>query len=357
MNITLLLFLIIVAVSAFRGYRSGILVIAARVVSLVLAYLGAILFTTSAAGLLQKHTAIEGLIAYMIAGSLVFIVTSILLSSIFSFLIRHFAEKSTDTNKASSVAGGLFGAVVGCLVGLMAVWFVSTFQEILLAKKGQQIAKSSAFEQTVKKLTSAAIGGIVSGTTSDSYLANGAAKLLSNPAENIQHFNRLTQTGALRNLLQSSEARSALDSQNPAALLNSQAFNQLALNPDFVALTNELNLVENGPQKDKQLAIKITRLWTQIKQVQNNPQYLEIVNDPEIKQMLQSGNAFKLLNSAKIEQLLQIISSSKTPEVVYQESVEQPEKPIAKKAIYRRVDKDGKVHYSDQEKDSEKQNK
>lgn len=350
MDFTLLLFIIIVAVSAFRGYRSGILVIAARVLSLVLAYLASILFTTSTASLLQKHTAIEGLIAYMIAGSLVFIVTSILLSSLFSLLIRHFAPKSKETNRASSVAGGLFGAAVGCIVGLMVVWFVSIFQEILLAKKGQKIAESSVFEQTAKKLTSAAISGIVSGTTGNSDLAKGAAKLLSNPAENIQYFNRLSQTGVLRNLFQNSEVRTALDTQNPAALLNSSTFKQLVANPDFIALANELNLVDSGEQRNKQLAIKLTSIWAQVKQVQNNPQYLEIVQDPEIKQMLQSGNAYELLNSAKIERLLQIISSSKTPEIVYQEIGELQLKPVEKKAIHRWVDKDGKVHYSDKKK-------
>lgn len=350
MDFTLILFLSIVAVSAFRGYRSGILVIAARVVGLAFAYLAAILFTNSAASLLQKHTAIEGFIAYMIAGSLVFIITSILLSSLFSLLIRNFATKSNETNRASSVAGGLFGAVVGSIVGLMAVWFVSTFQEILLVKKGQQIAKSSAFEQTAKKLTSEAISGIIKGSTGDSDLANGAASLLSNPAENIQHFNRLSQTGVMRNLLQNSEVRTALDSQNPAALLNSSAFKQLAANADFIALTNELNLTDIGEQRNKQLAIKLTSIWAQVKQVQNNPQYLEIVQDPEIKQMLQSGNAYKLLGSAKIERLLRIISSSKTPEIVYQEPSDQSAKPNQQKAIHRWVDEDGKVHYSDKKK-------
>ncbi len=350
MNFTLLLFLIIVAVSAFRGYRSGILVISARLFGLALAYLAAILFTTSVASLLQKHTAIEGLITYLIAGTLVFIVTSLFLSSLFSWLIRHSATKSKESSKASSVAGGFFGAAIGSVVGLMAVWFVSTFQEILLAKKGQPIAESSAFEQTAKKLTGAAIGKIVSGTTGDSDLASGAAQLLSNPAENIQHFNRLTQTGVLRNLLQSSEVRSALDSQNPAALLSSSAFKQFTQNTDFVALTNELNLADSGEQRNKQLAVKITRLWAKVKQVQNNPQYLEIVEDPQIKQMLQSGNAYKLLNSAKIERLLQIISSSKAPVIIFQETEAQQGLAVEKKSIYRWVDKDGKVHYSDKKK-------
>ena len=165
----------------------------------------------------------------------------------------------------------------------------------------------------------------------------------------------MSQTGVLRNLLQDSDVRTALDSQNPAALLNSPAFKQLIANPDFIALTNELNLADSGEQKNKQLAIKLTSIWAQVKQVQNNPQYLEIVQDPEIKQMLQSGNAYKLLNSAKIERLLQIISSSKTPEIIYQESVyqeisERQQKTLEKKAVYRWVDKDGKVHYSDKKK-------
>jgi len=360
MNFTFVLFLSIVAVSAFRGYRSGILIIAARVVSLALAYVAAILFSNSAATLLQKHTAIEGLIAYMVAGTLVFVITSILLSSLFSLLKRKFTPKSTETNRTSSVAGGLFGAVVGGIVGLMAVWFASTIQEILMVKKGQPIAKSSVFERTAKELTSKAIGGIVIGTTGDSDLAKGAAKLLSSPAQNIQHFNQLSQSGELRNLFQNPEVRSALDSQNPAALLNSTAFKRLSANTDFIALTNELNLTGSGSgsgigtgtgeQKNKQLAIKLTSIWAQVKQVQNNPQYLEIVQDPEIKQMLQSGNAYKLLGSAKIERLLKIISSSKTPEITYQELNNQSAKPKEQKAIYRWVDQDGKVHYSDKKK-------
>ncbi len=347
MDFTLLLFVIIVAVSAFRGYRSGILVIAARVISLALAYLSSIFFTTSAASLLQEYTAVEGVITYLVAGSLVFIVTSILLSSLFSLLIRHFTEKSNETSQTSSLVGGLFGAMVGCIVGLMVVWFVSTFQEILLVKKGQPISGSSVFKQTAKKLTGAAIGGIVSGTTGDSDLAKGAAKLLSNPAENIQHFNHLSQTSVLPNLFQNSEVRTALDSQNPAALLNSTAFKQLLTNPDFVALTDELSLAESGEPKNKQFAIKLTSIWAQMKQVQNNPQYLEIVQDPQIKQMLQSGNAYKLLNSAKIERLVQIISSSKAPEIIFQEIDELDQNPVKNNAVYRWVDKDGKVHYSD----------
>lgn len=371
MGITLLLFIIIVAISAFRGYRSGIFVIAARMISLAVAYLAAILFSADAAKLIQEYTSIEGMISYVIAGTIVFLVTSIILSLIFSTLIRHFTAKSKENNKtASSVAGGLFGAVVGCFIGLMVVWFVSTIQEILLVKKGQQIVQPSVLEQTAKKLTGAAIGGIVSTATGDSDLAAGAKQLLSNPAQNIQYFNRLTQSGTLRNFFQDSQVRTALDSQNPAALLNSQVYKNLTGNPDFVGLTKQLKLSGTSENKDKQLAIKVTNMWAQIKQVQNNPQYREIMQDPEIKHMLRSGNAYKLLSSAKIERLIQIISSSEVPkfdnqDAGYQESSYQearyPEKAsqqkgeqsnllVEKKSIYRWVDEDGKVHYSDKKK-------
>jgi len=355
MDISLIIFIVVIAIAAFRGYKSGIFVIVSRIVSIAFAYLAAILLTENFAHWLQQISPIKGLFAYAVAGIILFTITSVLLSFIFSWLSKKVTIETGQRSKTSAVAGGIFGGVVGGFVGVLAIWFVATFQGILQVKRGQEISYSS-FQKTSQEIIKGAIEGVAEVVSDHSDIASGTAELLSNPAENIQHFNRLSQQGVLRNLLQDGVVRTALDSQNSDALFNSTAFQQLVNNDDFIALTKSLDLSEVKNEREKQLALKITNTWAQINQVQNNQEYLEIIQDPEIKQSLQSGDVLKLLNNEKIERLLQIISSSNIPEIPYQtgsgDNVEQVTNQ--KKKIYRWVDKNGKIHYSDKKNNRDK---
>jgi len=347
MDLLLIIFIVIILISAFRGYKSGINIIISRIISIVVAYISAILFTDSFAHWLQQISPIKGLIAYAIAGTILFTITSILLSFALSSLTRMITDGSSKISGASAISGALFGGVTGCFFAILVVWFISSFQGILQVKKGEEVVVSS-FQKATQTVVAGAIKGIVGVVSDDSDIATGAAQLLSNPAENIQHFNRLSKQGVLRNLLQDNVVRAALDSQDPQTLLNSVAFQQLLDNSDFIALTKSLDLSEIKQERDNQIAFKITKTWAQINQVQNDPEYLELMQDPEVKQGFQTGNLFKLMNSEKVERLLKIISSSETPQIKL-EDIRDNNYPFQTKEtkIYRWVDDDGKVHYSD----------
>lgn len=359
MDIFLIIFIIIVAISAFRGYKSGILVIVSRTISLASAYLVAIIFTDKFANWLQQISPVKGLFAYALAGVILFTITGLLLSTVLSLITKKLASKSAQPELPSAAAGGLIGAVIGGVIGIFAIWFISAFQGILQVKKGEAISYSS-FQKTSQKIIKGAIKGVAEAASNHSDIASGAAQLVSNPAENIQHFNQLTKQGILRDFLQNHQVRSALDSQDSYALLNSVEFEKLMENPDFIALTKSLSLPEDKSERDHQVALKITNTWAQIDQVQNNQEYLELMQDPEVKQAFQSGNLLKLLNNQKIERILSIISSSEVDlkkvvgkEILAQEFTEQTSEKNEtastrlQSKIYRWVDEEGKVHYSD----------
>jgi len=359
MDISLILFIIIVAISAFRGYKSGVLVIVFRVVSLALAYLVAILFTDKFAHWLQQISPVKGLFAYALAGFILFTITGLLLTAVLSSITKKLATKSAQPALPSAAAGGFIGGVIGGVVGVFAIWFISAFQGILQVKKGEAISYS-AFQKTSQKIIKGAIKGVAEAASSHSDIASGAAQLVSNPAENIQHFNQLTKQGVLRDFLQNHQVRTALDSQDAKELLFSSEFEKLMKNPDFIALTKPLNLPEDETEKEYQIALKITNTWAQIEQVQNNQEYMELMQDPEVKQAFQSGNLLKLLNNQKVERILNIISSSEVDlqktigqEMIDQEITErtsEKNETVSTKSqnkIYRWVDEDGKVHYSD----------
>ena len=79
MELSLVIFLIIVAYFVFRGYKSGILSITSRILSLLSAYVATYLFAKSLGQWVQSNTPLEGLITYATAGLLLFTLTSLLL--------------------------------------------------------------------------------------------------------------------------------------------------------------------------------------------------------------------------------------------------------------------------------------
>ena len=353
MDYALILFIIVIAVSAFRGYRSGALVIGTRILSLALAYAAAIVFTDKVEGWLQGISPLQGMLSYLSAGTLVFIASGLVFTSIFSLASKVLFASNKDISQGSAIAGAALGGVVGCFVGILAVWFFTTFQSVLSIKKGEVAEPNSAFQKTAQNLTGKAFQGIVDSGITDSELAVGAVKLLSNPAKNIQHYNQLNKSGELSQFFQNGQVQIALDNRNPAALMSTGAFERLASNQDFDELASLLNLSDDKQQRNQILATKVTKMWAQIQQVQNNPRYQEIINDPAISQSLNQGKLLNLLNNKNITELLSIISSTKVDEVVFDESQlkgnQQSEANKLKKPqkVYRRVDKNGKVHYSD----------
>jgi hypothetical protein len=353
MDLSLIIFLIVVAVSVFRGYRSGIAVIISRVFSIAFAYAAALLFTDTVAILVQKITPLQGFMSYFAAGTLLFLVASLVFSSIFSLLVKTIIGPSKQVSQGSAIAGAALGGTLGCFIGILAVWFFTTFQGLLLIKNGGQAEPVSEFQKSAQELTGKVFKGIADNGTGDSELAVGAVQLLSNPVENIQHYKELVKSGELKKFFANNTVRNALDTKNPTALLNSKAFSQLARNQDFEALINMLNLSGDAEQRNQLLAVKVTKLWAQVQQVQNNPRFQEITNDPVIKQSLQSGNMFNLLNDKKIGELLEIISSTDVGEIKLEPQANQLDAaPKNTGKIHRWVDENGKVHYSDKAKNN-----
>jgi len=347
---SLILFLIVVLYSGFRGYKSGSWKILARLVSLLTAYLIAYSFAQPFGEGIQSASSLKGLMSYIAAGIILFTISSSLLMLILNRLIKSFANPDQGISKLQAVSGGLLGVVFGVFTGFFFVWFFITLQAIYQTKKGAALQPPTAFQQTTKEFASVAIKKVVNSATQQADIAAASAALLSSPAENIEHFKRLTNSGLLSQFLRNPSAQSALDSNNAKAVLLHPAFQTLVKQENFVALSKQLDFSNQPEEMEKQVAIKITTLWAQINQVRNDPEFIRITGIPEIRDMIKSSNFFSMLNNEKIEQLLDIIYSAKIPEIRFDDLQHARNKtgvPPKKTEIHRWVDEDGKVHYSD----------
>jgi len=359
MDMSLIVFLIIIVFSAFRGYKSGAGVIFSRLITLLFAYWAALSYADSLSGWLQSNTAITGILSHILSGIIIFIFVSITLSLFFRLIAKIIYsvqpkpnEEKRPVSQISSIVGALFGGVIGIGVGIFTIWFYTTIQSILLSKKGMEAPVHSEFQSKVKVIATKAIKSAAEAVTEQQELAKAGALLLADPATNVQRLQRISQAKLIPNLLRNPDVRYALDNNNPQMLIESPAFKQLLKNQDFIELANALELAKENQDIKKELASKMVLLWNQVVQIQNNPQYIQLTNDPEIKQLLRSGNAYQMLQSKKLEELLKVISSVNVDDL----SLQQPQSSLPKtqgtKEIHRWVDENGKVHYSDEKKDN-----
>jgi len=358
MDISLIVFLIIVAVSAFRGYKSGAAVIFTRIISLLVAYWIALSYSDSFSEWLQSITPITGILSKILSGIILFILVSIIMSLFFRLIAKVIDSIQSNPNtdkpsvsQISSIIGALFGGVIGIGIGIFAIWFYTTFQSILLSKKGMESPVQSEFQGKVKNIATKAIKSVAGVVTEQQELAKTGALLLSDPAAHIQRVQRISQAKLIPNFLRNPDVRYALENKNPNMLVELPAFKHLLENQDFVELAKALELTKDTDAMKEQLASKIITLWNQVAQVQNNPKYIEIVNDPELKQLLRSGNAYQMLKSTKLEELLKVISSVKIDDISFENNSNNRSNTQEPKKIHRWVDENGKVHYSDEKKE------
>jgi hypothetical protein len=350
---SLIIFLLIVAVSIYRGYRSGVAVIVARIFSLALAYAAAILLTERLGGWVQTITPLKGLLSYFAAGMILFIGASVVFSSLFSLVIRTAFPAKEGVSQGSAIAGALLGGTLGLIVGIIAVWFLSTFYGLLQLKANKPVNPPTGFEKAAQKITSGALKQIAEKGLSDSELSSGAISLLSDPGKNIKHYKQLASSGLVTQLFNSGQVRQALEDRNPARLHDTEEFKQLVNNPDFKVLASTLGLSNDEEQTNQKLAVKITKAFAQVQQLQTDPEYLSIIEDPFVRRNIESGNLFNLLNNEKIARLFSIMARTDVGGIEFDSSsLNTNQVPQIKPQVHRWVDENGKVHYSDKKKDN-----
>lgn len=349
MDYSIVIFLVVIVYFAYRGYKSGLLPIASKLISLPAGYIVAYFFTVDFVPIIRSVFSVAGVMAYITAGSILFTVTVALFSLIFWLMQRMWVEQNQTTTQISAISGALLGAIVGVLLGIFIVWFVSTTKTLIQSKRGITPSAPTPFEQNINQITAGAISEITHAATKDADLSQATAVLLTSPAENIERIQQISQRQLLPKLLRNYDAKIAMDDRDPGALMHNPAFQKLVNDRDFKALAIAMELPSDPQAMQKDVAIKMTKIWTQIHQVQYDPEFIAITQDPEFQQMMQSKNIYRMMNSSKVEELIKILANAPVPEITFVEK--QPQQPPPEKKpteIYRWVDEKGRVHYSDQ---------
>ena len=198
------------------------------------------------------------------------------------------------------------------------------------------------------------VKGAISVTTDQPEVAELTAKLLESPEITVRQFRGVTESEEFRSLFLAASNQRILNTGDVELIKQSAAFKQLIKNPHFKALSQDLYDTD-GADFETQMAEKIRDMWARAQFVQNDPEMQSILNDPQIKELMANGQVAQLMNSQKIIQLFERIMSSDAKNYSIRQKAPEPstkltrtdEQSIKDSKVYKWVDEDGQVHYSD----------
>lgn len=360
MDWSLIIFIVAVVFFAWRGYKKGLLKSLSRVLSLLAGYVAAILYSGKVFAIVESQFQLQGIVAFVIASLVLFFGAAMAVSFLF-WLLGKLGSSDDSPSAVSSYGGATLGLVVGVIVAIVIVWTFAFVRDIRPAENVVAVADTnkSRIEIFANRAAGKAVNIALSLGSAEPEVISLSTALVEAPAEVAQQAQRLAGSDDLKALLNDPQSQAVLNSGDVEAVTKLPAFQQLANNPDMLALAESAGMLgqsgKNTQAAQAALASQITDIWGRMLRMKNDQRVQEILNDPGFQQKIQSGNPIDLLTNARLLELADIIfSGSAAP---YESgnndaSSIQPEsssKEIPKKEtrLYRWIDKDGRIHYSD----------
>lgn len=312
------LFLIVVGCFLWRGYQKGFMASLAQILSLLIAYPAAIYLTNPLANFIFNRTAFSGMLVYFAAGSAIFFVVGLLVTSLIKGAARAFPQ-SEFTARGSKIGGALLGLVVGGTIGLIAVYAFALTQkpganDMAIASNlnpGQEKSSSDAFiESSAKKLISTAASTAVEFALQDKAATHITKVFAQNPQKMLGHVEKLSSEGELKKVMEDPKIQLLLKNGDTQALLNDWKFQQLMNNSDMQAILVDTEDTKSGKWSQEVAAEKMVDTWQRADAIKNDPRVMAIMTNAEFQQQLNAANKLPLMMNPKLKELTDIIFSN-----------------------------------------------
>ena len=306
------LFSIVLLYFIYRGYRLGLGLVLARLVSLIGAYFLAISFAENGATLLSEKTVLQGLAAYFAAGVAIFVISSIVISITLQIGL-HVLHKSTDGKSKLPIPGAIANGLIGVGVGLALVWFANMGTTALT--KGE-LPPDNPINNLSQKLMGSSIDTMLSQQFPKApQLVGVASYVLKNPARGINDGITIANNPDVKRLINSKKINRMVQKRNLLGLMTAEEVNAVLDDKTVQRILDETNVLGDVDVTDK-VAVK-TRLTQEImttlirvEAVKHNPRFKKLTRDPELMRMINNNDVMGLLSSPKTKEIAQIIMAS-----------------------------------------------
>ncbi len=306
------LFSIVLLYFIYRGYRLGLGLVIARLLSMIGAYFLAISYATEGAILISEKTVLQGIAAYFAAGAAIFFVASIVISITLQILL-HFLGKLTDGKSTLPVPGALANGLVGVFVGLALVWFANM--------AGTALTKGDLPpDNPINNLSQKLMGGTIDTMLSQQFpeapqLVGVASYALKNPSQAVTDGINLANDPDIKRLVNSKKIKRMVQKRDVLGLMTAPEINAVLDDKRVQRILDETNVLGDIDVTDKiavkkRLTEEIMTTLIRVEAVKHNPRFKELTRDPELLRMVNNYDVIGLLGSPKVKEITKIIMSS-----------------------------------------------
>lgn len=347
MDLSLIIFLLVIVIFVYRGYRHGLLRSLARIFALAAGYFSVIFFVRPTASYLEHQTGLQGFLVTILAAVIVFFAAWMVVRILFA-IVQKMLPQDNSVSKVSVFGGAAVGLLTGIVVATVAVWglnYVRAMNGITVTSK-----EASVTGQFANQVAGKIVGEALSLADTQPEIARLSTALIESPALMTQHVKRLSASPDLQQLLNDPANQEVLNSGDSAALQSLPAFRNLMQNEDMRALAQSAGLdadASSAAVSEAELAAKFSDIWQRAQRVKNDPRVQEIINDPEFTRQLQNADALALLGNGRLMELVGIILSDDAVAAPPEQSEEK--KTTQPTRVYSWKDANGRLHFSDQD--------
>ncbi|SMF45613.1 Uncharacterized membrane protein, required for colicin V production [Alteromonadaceae bacterium Bs31] len=350
---------------AYRGYKKGLWISLASLLSLVAAYAASLLWGASLGVLLEAYAGnvlVAKAMGYMLVYVLVYLASTLVLSALI--------KKLGAQQRPLAVMGALFGGGVGALSGLVLLWALSFLYAALKlnpeleapASLDKAMAGSPQLQRVAGALVSEASGFGAQAAGVEPLQAGMLKQMVRQPVASLQNMQNLGKSRELKNFLSDRQVQIALTRGNVDELTELSAFQGLVSMPEMADLRQ---LALDQAQKtgggglrdaDRYLAGEISGVWQKVQNLKDDKQFKAALADPEIQKMFKQQDYFALINNKKMQALVQRVlneTSAAKLKASKQSTIESlPNAPAKEpgsetKEVYQWQDNEGTIHFSD----------
>ncbi len=293
-----LIVLAVLALVGFCGWRRGTLLMALSLGGLVAGYVGAFLFYRPVGSLLVDKTAIPPVLAYPLAGILLWLTIGAVLN-----LVQRKARKIRKTkrkegwtpSRLDSAGGAWLGVMLAFGVSAVVVWTMMGIHSF--AGRGPDVAPTITARTTsvaAEKVVYLAARQI----TKERVLASAMSVVAANPAKGTETIRTVIRDERFVRLLSEKRLREQLARGDVDGLSASEALSGLAADEDFLEAAAQLALVGPDPTAGPGMAAELVEGLAPMAGTIET-----LLDDPEIRTLLEEGDLLERIQKGDIRSL------------------------------------------------------
>ncbi|MFL0811586.1 MAG: CvpA family protein [Agarilytica sp.] len=352
-SINAAILLICIGFFSWRSYKKGLW----KALLGLAGFIGAYLIGFIAApqlGYLVSEQGIKGIAYFMGAMLAIFIVSSTVISSVPPLIFPKLREVTFN----QKIGGAALGALTGVVFAVLLIWFVGVAGSMLNPKADVKSAPD-VLSQMSSKVVSKAISSGIAVLEKDRYRASATSAFLSAPQTFTQSFQTLSESKKLRSFWQDGRAQFYMGQGDIEQLMREPAFTQLVNDPAMQQILQDAKPKDSSSEQAKEyFAKQVSFVWRRMRTLRSDPRAVEILEDPDVKKLVRQQNPMSMLTNEKIQSLIAIVLEQPLEENMtaaqatleeFSEQVDQAQKKVEKQVIYKWLDEEGDLQYTDLE--------